>query len=193
VTAAVSEALTAWVKSSGVLPNEFIQKSKKGYGRRALHVDKHGRYGIIIMSWAPGQATAIHDHDNMWCVECVYKGRVAIQAFDAVKQKSIPHHRTDGGANLYYLYPEEEALSNVGNAGQLIPPKDVHMISNAAPGGEVAVTIHVYGGHMEKCQIFTPVDVEEAEAEADSPGRLYKRESKSLYFTREKDMHEVGL
>ncbi len=66
------------------------------------------------------------------------------------------------------------------------------MISNAAPGGEVAVTIHVYGGHMEKCQIFTPVAVAGGEA-GPGAGRLHRRESKSLYFTRESDMAEVGL
>merc|ERR1739847_70834 len=173
-TQRVADVLQAWTNQGGVLPSEFVQASHgPSYGRRALHVDKDGKFGIIVMTWSPGQETAIHDHDDMWCVECVYKGRVKISAFDCV-----PH-----AGDLFHLYPEQQSFGDVGNAGQLIPPKDVHKISNASE--DVAVTIHVYGGHMEKCQIFSPVDQGKEE------GSLFKRESKSLYFTSDKPWSEM--
>lgn len=173
ITYLVSQVLSKWVINGGVLPQEFTAGAERGYGRRALHTDKLGRFGIICMTWSPGQETAIHDHDDMWCVECVYKGRVKISAFDCV-----PH-----AGDLFHLYPEQQSFGDVGTAGQLIPPKDVHKISNASE--DVAVTIHTYGGHMEKCQIFSPVDQGKEE------GSLFKRESKSLYFTSDKPWSEM--
>jgi len=170
-TSAVSSVLTAWVEDGGTLPEEFtLPSGGPGYGRRALHVDKLGRYGIIVMTWAPGQSTAIHDHDDMWCVECVYAGRIKVSAFDVRPSQ----------AGLFHLTPEVASFGNVGSAGQLIPPKDVHMISNASD--DVACTIHVYGGYMEKCQVFSPVAQGTNDGDG-SEGGLYRRESKSLFFT----------
>ena len=47
---------------------------------------------------------------------------------------------------------------------------------------DVACTIHVYGGYMEKCQVFSPVAQGTNDGDG-SEGGLYRRESKSLFFT----------
>ncbi|QDZ18782.1 hypothetical protein A3770_02p13000 [Chloropicon primus] len=167
VTERVAAALTSWVRDlDGILPEEFVQPSSRGYGRRALHVNKDGLFGIIIMAWAPGQSTAIHDHDDMWCVECVYDGRVRIDAYDT---------EAYGREDLYNLVPAAQSFGDVGESGQLIPPKDVHKISNDDPA-KMAVTIHVYGGHMEKCSCFRP--------RPEFGDDVFEKESRSLFFTR---------
>ena len=120
------------------------------------------------MTWSPGQETAIHDHDDMWCVECVYSGTIEITPYDVSACKR--------GSNLFQLTPAAQSFGVVGQAGQLIPPKDVHKISNASCE-HTACTIHVYGGHMEKCGVFTPL-FEKKETD------LYRKEKKTLYFTR---------
>ena len=51
--------------------------ARMGYGRRLLHRDPRGRYTVVVMTWGPGQGTPIHDHANLWCVECVYRGNVS--------------------------------------------------------------------------------------------------------------------
>lgn len=170
VVSGVADCLTQWVEAGGVLPEEFVMPSSDaGYGRRALHVDQDGQFGIIVMTWSPGQKTAIHDHDDMWCVECVYSGRISVLAYDVEKVAEA-----DG---LFRLTPAERGEAGRGEAGMLIPPKDIHELSNALDSS-LSCTIHVYGGHMEQCQVFTPVPW------MDEGGQIYRKESRSLYFTR---------
>mmetsp|Transcript_10418 Transcript_10418/g.36999 ORF Transcript_10418/g.36999 Transcript_10418/m.36999 type:complete len:272 (+) Transcript_10418:146-961(+) len=172
VTARVAKALATWVKDlDGVLPEEFVRESSRGYGRRALHV--RDDLSVIVMCWGPGQQTAIHDHDDMWCVECVYDGVVSIEAYD------VEHERED----LYRLTPAGTSVGQVGQAGQLIPPHDVHRISCAEGAGQPAVTIHVYGGFLEKCQVFSEC--------AHLGPNLHKKESRSLYFTPDADWSDI--
>ena len=45
--------------------------------------------------------------------------------------------------------------TGVGSAGNLIPPTDVHVLANALPEG-TSVTLHVYGGSLDRCRIFVP-------------------------------------
>lgn len=170
----VADCLTTWVEQGGVLPEEFLRPSKEGYGRRALHVDKDGKFGIIIMTWSPGQSTSIHDHDDMWCVECVYSGRIRVLAYDVDKVAEAD--------DLYLLTPAERGEAGVGEAGMLIPPKDIHELSNALEES-LSCTIHVYGGHMEQCQVFTPVSDHDQDPKK-TRGGLFRKESRSLYFTR---------
>ena len=43
-----------------------------------------------------------------------------------------------------------------GSAGCLIPPFEYHTLGNAA--ATPSVTLHVYGGEMDHCHVFEPVD-----------------------------------
>ena len=65
---------------------------------------------------------------------------------------------------------EQEVAAGRGEAGSLIPPFDYHIIAN--PHEEAAVTIHVYGGEMEGCDVFQPVE-----------GDRYQRIRKPLSYT----------
>ena len=46
------------------------------YGRRLIHKDQQRGYTVMAMTWGPGQATPIHDHSGMWCVEAVWQGEI---------------------------------------------------------------------------------------------------------------------
>ena len=41
-----------------------------------------GRYSAIVMTWGPGQGTAVHDHGGLWCVEGVVDGEIAVTQYD---------------------------------------------------------------------------------------------------------------
>jgi predicted metal-dependent enzyme (double-stranded beta helix superfamily) len=124
----------------------FLKPAEGCYARRLLHLDPNGRYSALVMVWDKGQGTSLHDHDNMWCVECVYRGRIKVVSYDMTGE--------NGG--LYQFRQATTVFAGPGEAGALIPPFDHHTIEN--PDDTPAVTIHVYGGEMKHCHAFLPVE-----------------------------------
>jgi predicted metal-dependent enzyme (double-stranded beta helix superfamily) len=100
------------------------------------------------MVWGKGQGTPLHDHAGIWCVECVYSGRITVTSY-AVRGG-------DAETGVVQFEKQTQIVAGPGEAGALIPPFEYHVIANADP--TPAVTIHVYGGEMTHCHVFSPVD-----------------------------------
>lgn len=115
------------------------------YARRLLHRDPVGRYTVIVMTWGPGQATPVHDHGGLWCVEGVVDGEMAVTPYDVLPE----------GDGTYRAIPRETTRAGVGSAGRLIPPVDYHVLGNAL-ADRPSVTLHVYGGSLDACRVFVP-------------------------------------
>jgi predicted metal-dependent enzyme (double-stranded beta helix superfamily) len=130
------------------LPSPYLEPTPDRYARRLLHRDPAGRYTVIAMVWGPGQHTPLHDHAGIWCVECVYSGRIRVTSY------GVRGGNPETG--IVRFAEENEVLAGPGEAGALIPPFEYHVIANADP--TTSVTIHVYGGEMTHCHVFTPVD-----------------------------------
>ncbi len=139
----------------------FVHPAPDRYARRLLHRDPRGRYTAVVMVWGCGQGTPLHDHAGMWCVECVYRGRIRVTSFDLEGSPA---------AAVVRFTPESVVLAGKGEAGHLIPPFEYHMIEN--PDAAPAVTIHVYGGEMTSCTAYFPLD-----------GGGYRRETRPLSYT----------
>ncbi len=139
----------------------FLKPAPERYARRLLHRDPADRYSVVVMVWGPGQGTPLHDHAGVWCVECVYRGRIRVTSFDL---ESPP------GAEPFRFTPESVVFAGVGEAGHLIPPFEYHMIENA--DATPSVTLHVYGGELTWCHAFHPLE---------SGG--YRRERRQLGYT----------
>ncbi|MCB9876230.1 MAG: cysteine dioxygenase family protein [Planctomycetes bacterium] len=137
------------------------------YGRHLLHRDPQGRYTIVAMTWESGQGTPIHDHCGMWCVECVQAGRIVVTSYD----RSEVSGAGGGDGEQVRFARAAEVTAGVGEAGSLIPPFDYHVIHN--PFDARAVTVHVYGGEMERCQVFLPA----------GEGDLYRAETRCLSYS----------
>jgi len=139
----------------------FLQPTPDRYARRLLHRDPAGRYTVIAMVWGPGQGTPLHDHAGIWCVECVYRGRIEVTSY------SIRGGNPETGV---VQFERETAINaGMGDAGALIPPFEYHVIKNVDPVS--SVTIHVYGGEMTHCHAFVPV------------AGGHKREFRELHYT----------
>jgi predicted metal-dependent enzyme (double-stranded beta helix superfamily) len=128
------------------ISDPFLQPAKDRYARRLLHRDPQGKYTVLVMVWDKGQGTALHDHAGMWCVECVYRGRIRVVSYSCKSE-------TEG---VFDFQREKEVYAGIADAGALIPPFDYHTIENAEE--TPAVTIHVYGGEMTWCHAFEPVE-----------------------------------
>lgn len=133
--------------SSGeeILPEEFLALSSEGYARRLLHKHPGGAYSVVVMVWGPGQGTPLHDHAGTWCVECVSHGRIRVINYR--REANL-----DSEAGILDFTEQQSVVAGVGEAGKLIPPFEYHVIDN--PHEEMAVTVHVYGGEILRCNTF---------------------------------------
>jgi len=155
VTAAVKADLEYLLGNRKLtLPAHFTQSRPDAYARRLLHRDPRGRYSAIVMTWGPGQGTAVHDHGGLWCVEGVVDGEIAVTQY-------LVQQETDG---FYRVTPIGSLLAGTGSAGCLIPPTDHHVLANARPA-RASVTLHVYGGDLDDCKVFLPATADGRYAE----------------------------
>ena len=154
VRAGSVEAITARVKadledllgrSAFTLEDRFRVTRPDCYARRLLHQDPANRYTAVVMTWGPGQGTPVHDHGGLWCVEGVVEGEMSVTQYDV---------QPDGDS--FRVSALGRPLSaGVGSAGRLIPPTDYHVLANVRPDA-ASVTLHIYGGNLDGCRIFTP-------------------------------------
>jgi predicted metal-dependent enzyme (double-stranded beta helix superfamily) len=145
-----------------LLDAALLRPAADRYARRLLHRDPAGRYTVLVMVWDPGQGTELHDHAGMWCVECVHRGRIEVTSYSI--------RGGDADAGIVYFERETRVVAGVGEAGALIPPFEYHRIHN--PFDVAAVTLHVYGGEMTHCHVFTPL-----------AGGAYQRRWRELSYT----------
>jgi len=124
-------------------PGLFPPPSAGGYARRSIWRDPQGRYVVLGMTWAPGQGSPLHDHGGLFGAEIVVSGLMRERSFRLVD-------RDPDGRHLFT--PERETLHGRGSIGTLIPPLEYHEFGNA--GGEVAHTVHVYAGDLDRCTVF---------------------------------------
>lgn len=146
ITQQVKRALQETLKREGIaLPDDFLRPRPDTYARRLLHRDPAGRYTAVVMTWGPGQGTALHDHAGMWCVECVVEGEMEVQQYDLVEQNGN-----------HYRFAAQECIEAVkGSAGCLIPPFEYHTLANRR-ADRPSITLHIYGGEMDHCHVFEP-------------------------------------
>lgn len=142
----VKQALQETLKCEGVsLPEDFRTPRPDTYARRLLYRDPAGRYTAVVMTWGPGQGTALHDHAGIWCVECVVEGEMEVRQYDLIDEK--------GDRFRFQAQSCIEALK--GSAGCLIPPFEYHTLTNRRPDA-ASITLHIYGGEMTHCHVFEP-------------------------------------
>ena len=142
---AVKSALEHIVLSGkDFIDDSFLVPETDRYARRLLHEDPQRRYVAMVMVWNVNQGTFLHDHAGKWCVECVYRG--------SIKVVSYSHEGSDG--DLYQFRQETTIFAGPGDAGALIPPFEYHTLENASTAP--TVTLHVYGGEMDWCNVFVP-------------------------------------
>ncbi len=143
------------------LPGRFTEPDGTQYARHLLARFSSGATAIVMV-WGKGQGTPIHDH-GMWCVEGVFRGKIEVVRYDLVGEADV-----QGGP--VRLRAAETIHASVGEAGALIPPSDYHTIQNmlATP----SVTVHIYGGEMDRAKIFIP-----------EGGGRYRMEEQPLQYT----------
>ncbi|HEX2163980.1 MAG TPA: cysteine dioxygenase family protein [Thermoanaerobaculia bacterium] len=162
ITSRVQHELESRIAAGLDLGERFRRPRPDGYARRLFHRDPAGRFSVVAMTWGPGQATPLHDHAGIWCVEGVVEGTLEVARYELLA----------AGADGVHRFAERgRTTAGVGSSGALIPPFEYHTLANSSDQA-VAITLHVYGGDMDRCSAFEPL----GEAGA------YRRVEKTLSF-----------
>ncbi|MBL8728536.1 MAG: cysteine dioxygenase family protein [Planctomycetes bacterium] len=136
----------------------FIGALPHKYARRCVHRSRY--FDVMVLTWAPGQYTPVHNHaGNCGWVRLV-RGQIAEQTFRLVPGAAVPdaaiagsvHGRTGcvgleaTGAGVI------DAIGAVATADRV---RAIHRLGNpAAAGGDVTVTLHVYSLPHDRCLMF---------------------------------------
>ena len=148
IACSVKDCLSSLIRAGEIsLPEEACRPRSDCYARRLVHRSSDLGYEVIAMIWGPGQQTPLHDHAGIWCVEGVFQGEIEVRQYDLVE--------SDG--DLFRFKPCDVSHAHLGESGSLIPPYEYHTIANCLPG-QTSITIHVYGGGMERCHTFIPLE-----------------------------------
>ncbi|HEX3131264.1 MAG TPA: cysteine dioxygenase family protein [Thermoanaerobaculia bacterium] len=164
ITGRIKHTLESFIPAEGLIfPERFHKVKPEGYSRRLLYRDAELGFTALVMTWGPGQKTALHDHSGIWCVEGVLEGEMAVQRFEMLEEPA---------PGVFHFQSREVLGASAGSAGALIPPLEHHVLANPNPD-RIALTLHVYGGEMDHCTIFEPVDEQAG---------LYRSQVKSLCY-----------
>lgn len=128
------------------LDDRFFVPAEGSYARRLLYRDPDEEFTVLVMTWGPGQKTPVHDHAGIWCVEGVVAGTMEVSQLELVSEDDAGRCRFEERGHL---------VCSVGSSGALIPPFEHHSLGNALDD-RVSVTVHVYGGEMDRCSVFEP-------------------------------------
>lgn len=162
ITERIKNDLESFIPAEGLrLPERFRRIKPDSYARRLLYSDQELGFTAVIMTWGPGQRTALHDHSGIWCVEGVVEGEMRVHRYEMTEEK------VDG---LCHFIDQGSVHATAGSAGALIPPFEHHVLANAL-SDKPSLTLHVYGGEMDHCHIFEPAG-----------DGLYRRRMKSLSY-----------
>jgi len=163
ITRRVQRHLTEVLGGGGLaLDAEYFVSRAESYARRLLHRDDELGFTVVVMTWAPGQATPVHDHAGIWCVEGVLEGMMEVTQLELVEESA------DGCCRFV---EQGHTVTGVGSSGALIPPFEYHSLGNALDD-RTSITVHVYGGEMDGCSVFQP-----------RPDGSFQRLRKSLSYT----------
>jgi predicted metal-dependent enzyme (double-stranded beta helix superfamily) len=131
------------------------------YARRPVHRSRH--FDVMVLSWAPGQFTPVHNHaGNCGWVRLV-RGQIQEERF-ALAPSSCPADvaiaaTAPAAAGSVSLVPTGSAvIAAVGAVATVDRQRAIHRLGNpAGPGGDLAVTLHVYSLPHDRCVAFDPV------------------------------------
>jgi predicted metal-dependent enzyme (double-stranded beta helix superfamily) len=145
---AVKAILSDSIRHGGVaLDDRFLVPKPDCYARRLLHRDTDRGYSAVVMTWGPGQGTALHDHAGIWCVEGTVVGEMEVLQYEISEQHD----------DRFRFAPRGRVRALPGASGALIPPFEYHVLRNALDDA-VSVTLHIYGGEMDHCNVFEPIE-----------------------------------
>ncbi|MCU0867851.1 MAG: hypothetical protein MUC36_29040 [Planctomycetes bacterium] len=155
---AVQELIADGTLDDGEL-QRFIGTRPDKYARRHVH---RGRYfDVMVLTWAPGQFTPVHNHaGNCGWVRLV-RGCIAEETFQLVPGAAVPDAATAASVNGRVGQVGLEAtgsgvITTIGAVAAVDRQRAIHRLGNPVDSREATVTLHVYSLPHDVCLAFDP-------------------------------------
>jgi cysteine dioxygenase len=112
------------------------------YTRTCAYQDRH--FEILLLNWAPGALSAIHDHGGQHCWMFVLEGRLEVEDYLRIDTGDVAGYAQVEQNGARILEPGEMDL----RSGRF----DLHRV--AASGSAPAVSLHIYAGPLRQFLIY---------------------------------------
>lgn len=129
----IADVLALSLNDATWIPSELTVADPEHYRREVMHEDAEGLFTIACLTWAPGQATPIHDHRS-WGVIGVAEGVLRSETFDRTADGRLAPRAETNYIGLH-------SVTMVDPFDTAVP--DIHRLASATD--EKSVSIHIYG------------------------------------------------
>jgi len=135
-------AVLSDVCARGVLLGISLETRPKAYTRTCAYYDD--RFEVLMLRWAPGAASPIHDHGGQHCWLAVLDGTLAVENY----------RRTDGGERegRAVIVPSDSAVLGAGQVDVRSDPFDIHRVYQTGHGP--ATSLHVYARPLQQFTVY---------------------------------------
>src|SRR5258708_16641282 len=114
IAARIKDDLESFIPAEGLrLPERFRRTHHDSYCRRLLYRDPDLGFTALVMTWGPGQRTALHDHAGIWCLEGVVEGELEVTRYELLEEAAGGLCRFEQRGNV---------RARAGSAGARLPP-----------------------------------------------------------------------
>jgi cysteine dioxygenase len=135
-------ALLAATRGSGWLPSRPLLVCPGGYTRSCAYSDE--RFEVLLLNWAAGAVSPLHDHGGQHCWMQVLEGQLLVDDY----------LRIDAGERPGFARVEAQG-SRLMDAGDLDARSgrfDLHRVS--APAGVPALSLHIYAAPLKEFAVY---------------------------------------
>lgn len=120
------------VCARGLLRGIGLDSRPGDYTRTCAYFDD--RFELLLLNWARGSASDIHDHGGQHCWLAVVDGVLELENYDR-----LDDGKREGRAEIVR---RDSAILEAGQLDLRSGPFDIHRVSNV--GAQSAVSLHVY-------------------------------------------------
>lgn len=121
----------------------YIEFSSERYTRHLVHRD--ALFEVLVLCWAPGQTSPIHDHAGQMCWMAVPVGALDVRLYRVNRLGGRIAERI-AFAGRIEMDPE--------HPGVVTDDSPIHSVENSAARRVPAVSLHVYSRPIERCTAF---------------------------------------
>lgn len=138
-----SEIEALFAGSAGSWPGSRDLSSRAGdYTRTRVYRDS--QFEIVLLNWAAGAVSPIHDHGGQHCWMYVLEGAVDVDDYARLDLGDAPGYA--------HVEPTGSCRLGVGELDRRSGPYDLHRV--AAAGNAPAVSLHVYAGPLHQYLVY---------------------------------------
>eukprot|EP00095_Tigriopus_kingsejongensis_P012225 maker-scaffold528_size145933-snap-gene-0.31 protein:Tk12225 transcript:maker-scaffold528_size145933-snap-gene-0.31-mRNA-1 annotation:"cysteine dioxygenase type 1" len=138
----VEEVLASY-KSDKQDWKKFAKHDKYKYTRNLVH-EGNGKFNLMLLCWAEGNQSAIHDHANAHCF---------VKIMDGTLRETRYHWPKEGHSDDGKMVEKSHADAKLNAVSYMSDELGLHRMENPSHSSQT-VSLHLYSPPFKSCQVF---------------------------------------